>query len=364
MQIKLSENIKRIRKERKMTQEQLAETMGVSVSAVYKWESGQSVPDIHFIFALAELFNTSTDVLLGYEWKNNSAAQMLARIDGLTKEKAYDEAALEAEKALKNYPNHFAVVYRSALAYLEWGEDSHQHKIIRRTIELLERSCELIDQNDDDTISEVSIRIKIANAYLLLQDAGRALQILKTYNVCGVSDARIGMLLGDCFHDAEGAEQYLGKAFASLVENIDSIMVGYANVFFQRKDYDAAIDCFRWLRTVLRGIQPEDELTRFDRYDCVLLEAICECYCMKGDFTQAKTYLKAAVDKAIRFDKAKLGEIRDMKFFSLLNLKNMPAYNMYRGTAMECLQQRIDIEAEIPQLCKLWQEIKEEIEHE
>lgn len=38
---------------------------------------------------------------------------------------------------------------------------------------------------------------------------------------------------------------------------------------------------------------------------------------MKGDFAQAKTYLKAAVDKAIRFDKAKPGEIRDMKFFSL-----------------------------------------------
>ncbi len=87
------------------------------------------------------------------------------------------------------------------------------------------------------------------------------------------------------------------------------------------------------------GIQPEDELTRFDRYDCVLLETICECYCMKGDFAQAKTYLKAAVDKAIRFDKAKPGEIRDMKFFSLLNLKNQPAYNMYRGAAMECLQQ-------------------------
>lgn len=37
---------------------------------------------------------------------------------------------------------------------------------------------------------------------------------------------------------------------------------------------------------------------------------------------------------------------------------------MYRGAVMECLQQRIDIEAEIPQLCKLWQEIKEEIENE
>lgn len=46
MRLKLSENIKKFRKERKMTQEQLAEAMGVSASAVYKWESNQSTPEI------------------------------------------------------------------------------------------------------------------------------------------------------------------------------------------------------------------------------------------------------------------------------------------------------------------------------
>ncbi len=80
MKIKLSENIKKFRKERKMTQEQLAEAMGVSISAVYKWESNQSVPDITLILEMAELFQTSTDVLLGYEWKNNNAESALEHI--------------------------------------------------------------------------------------------------------------------------------------------------------------------------------------------------------------------------------------------------------------------------------------------
>ena len=48
-----------------MTQEQLAEAMGVSASAVYKWESNQSTPEIHLILEMADLFHTSTDVLLG-----------------------------------------------------------------------------------------------------------------------------------------------------------------------------------------------------------------------------------------------------------------------------------------------------------
>ena len=42
MKGKLSENIRRFRREENLTQEQLAEAMGVSVSAVHKWESGVS----------------------------------------------------------------------------------------------------------------------------------------------------------------------------------------------------------------------------------------------------------------------------------------------------------------------------------
>ena len=42
MNISLSENIRSLRKERKLTQEQLAEVLGVTTGAVYKWESGVS----------------------------------------------------------------------------------------------------------------------------------------------------------------------------------------------------------------------------------------------------------------------------------------------------------------------------------
>ena len=102
MKVKLSENIRQFRKERGMTQEQLAEAMGVSISAVYKWESGQSTPAIQLILELADLFHTSTDVLLGYEWSGGSYKAYLDRLAALKKEKRYDEAVTEAEKALKN----------------------------------------------------------------------------------------------------------------------------------------------------------------------------------------------------------------------------------------------------------------------
>ncbi len=43
MQVLLAENIRKYRREKKLTQEQLAEVMGVTVGAVSKWESGVSL---------------------------------------------------------------------------------------------------------------------------------------------------------------------------------------------------------------------------------------------------------------------------------------------------------------------------------
>lgn len=362
MQIKLAENIKTFRKEKRMTQEQLAEALGVTAGAVYKWERDMSTPEISLIMEMADLFNTSTDVLLGYEWRSSGAETLYDRIVFLTKDKKFGEASAEAEKALKKYPNDFHIVYQSALMYLEFGEDSRHRKVYTRAIELLDHACNLLSQNQDDTISEVSIRTQIAKAYLLLGNTDEALFTLKKYNVCGVNNAMIGMVLGDYLHDADEAEKYLGRAFRSYADDINFIMVGYANVFFQRKNYDAAIDCFLWLRTVLRGIQPHTELTWFDKYDCVLLETIAECYCFKKEFNNARRYLKEAIEKALHYDLAAPEEVSDMAFFTTLHIDNQPTYDLYGKTAMDCLQRRINPDDEgVPRMWELWLEVKKEV---
>ena len=49
MEIRLGESIRRLRKEAGFTQEQLAEAMGVSVSAVHKWESDKATPELEML---------------------------------------------------------------------------------------------------------------------------------------------------------------------------------------------------------------------------------------------------------------------------------------------------------------------------
>ena len=62
-----AEKLKNIRKQAGMSQEQLAEKLGVSRQAVTKWETDAGIPDIENIMAISALFDTSIDELLSNE---------------------------------------------------------------------------------------------------------------------------------------------------------------------------------------------------------------------------------------------------------------------------------------------------------
>lgn len=62
----LAENLKRLRKESKLTQTELAKKLNVSFQAVSKWENEQTFPDIMLLEKIANLFEVSIDSLLGY----------------------------------------------------------------------------------------------------------------------------------------------------------------------------------------------------------------------------------------------------------------------------------------------------------
>ncbi len=64
-----------LRKELSMTQEQLAQELGITAQAVSKWETGQSYPDITLLPKLAEVFHVRVDELLGVAQQQDEEAE-------------------------------------------------------------------------------------------------------------------------------------------------------------------------------------------------------------------------------------------------------------------------------------------------
>lgn len=113
MTIYLSENIKRLRHERNLTQETLAEFLGVTFQSVSNWERGESYPDITMLPAIASFFKVSVDELLGIA--NIQQEQKI--IEYLT---LYDTMKLkdlpftfnQYNKAVKEFPGDFRILVR------------------------------------------------------------------------------------------------------------------------------------------------------------------------------------------------------------------------------------------------------------
>lgn len=91
----LGERIKQCRQRAGLSQEKVAELMGVSRQAVTKWEAGQSAPATENLFRLAEIFDTTVDLLIasGEDSEKPLAEQLFALY------KADEAARIAANKA-------------------------------------------------------------------------------------------------------------------------------------------------------------------------------------------------------------------------------------------------------------------------
>lgn len=91
--MELSKKVYEMRKAQGLSQEQLAEKLGVSRQSVSKWEAGESMPELERVVEMSKIFNVSTDYLL----KESEVDELTVRTQAL--EKKQQALLSETEKA-------------------------------------------------------------------------------------------------------------------------------------------------------------------------------------------------------------------------------------------------------------------------
>ena len=138
MNIYINENIKKLRREKNITQEKLAEYLNVSTQAVSKWERNETLPDITMIVPIASYFNVSTDELLGVDAAKNEAKiqEYLDESGKLTTCGKWGEAAEVMTKAHKEFPNDFRVMHWYMQLIIGGRTDNPTDVVLARADEL------------------------------------------------------------------------------------------------------------------------------------------------------------------------------------------------------------------------------------
>ena len=136
--IYLPENLKKYRILKNLTQEDVATYLGITAQSVSKWERGESYPDITFLPALANIFETSVDLLIGMDTIRAEQTRYSIHKKAVEYQRSgnYDMAEKTYRDALLIYPNKPGMILGLASTLALKGNT-------QEAIELMERGLPL-----------------------------------------------------------------------------------------------------------------------------------------------------------------------------------------------------------------------------
>ena len=125
MKLNIGENIKYLRREKDITQEQLAEMLGVSYQSVSRWETGACYPDMELLPTLANVFETTVDKLLGVneQLEKEKVAKYQERFQLAISRGDVEECIRISREGVAEYPNNYVLLNQLMYALFVAGDD-------------------------------------------------------------------------------------------------------------------------------------------------------------------------------------------------------------------------------------------------
>jgi transcriptional regulator with XRE-family HTH domain len=340
MEIKLAENIKRMRKERSLTQEALANALGVTVGAVYKWEANLSSPEIGMLVRIADLFDTSVDTLLGYEMADKHKGAVTEHIYGLLQKK--DRSVFEeAEKAIVRYPNDFGVIMAAGNVFSAFGIEEKNTDMMKRAISLFEKALGIVPYDVDPRYGKLSLIGNIALMYFLTGDNDKALSMMIENNEAGVFSSKIGWLTAMSGDSSENCYNRLTGSFTDLNFEMLNIASGLLLYYKNKGDLNRIKTLAGWCIEYVDSIRKTDEACFFDKIKCSYLTAESYAYFKSGDKEKAAEFLTEALELARFFDSSEEKTTDIIKLFDFQ--KEIASFSLLGETGMDSIESTLNM---------------------
>lgn len=285
------------------------------------------------LMELADFFDLSVDALLGYRLRANDRKSIVERMKRLRREDNYDEGIAEAEKALQKFPNTFSVVYECSKLFEMAGLKRQDKKMQSRSLDLLSHAIRLLSQNSDPEISEMSLRLDMANVLLDMEDWERALALIKENNACGLLDDQIGCLLAGVKERREEGVPYLSMALLRAVTSLVRVCDGFANVYEARGDFRSAIDILQWKHSMLTGLRKGDSVSELDKISAASHAALARLEYNSGDLDGAREALSYAKALAAAYDASPSHSAENVRFYE--GMETVGIYSDFSRSALD-----------------------------
>lgn len=180
--LQLSQNIVRLRREKNVTQEALAAHIGVTKGAVSKWENGSTLPDLATLPLLAAYFDVSVDALLGYT-PQLTREQIKEHYQDFARdfsERPFEEVFAEVQALVKEYYACYPLLYQMGVLLLNHfmlaATPDAQQAVLGYMDTLLER----VQSESDDSALAADARVLQAIVWLQQGRSEEVVAVLET----------------------------------------------------------------------------------------------------------------------------------------------------------------------------------------
>ncbi|MBQ9765411.1 MAG: helix-turn-helix domain-containing protein [Lachnospiraceae bacterium] len=245
MELCVGKNIKTLRKAHNLTQEQLAESIGVSFQAVSKWENSIALPDITFVPVLASFFGVTTDELFSYNLQD-----MQKEVDSI-RDEAYKYRESDPKKSkeileegLGKYPGNETLL-NNLLYVIDYTNNPDE------TIKI---ASKLIDKTTESDIKYDAMRF-LAYAYDAKGEKDSAIAVLEQIpEIYFTKLSEMAFILtGKAKYETARKQKWI--SFEMLLQMMAKIMEYYE----AENEPQKAIEEIEWALSILDTIKDEKD---------------------------------------------------------------------------------------------------------
>ncbi len=293
--------IKNLRRERDITQEQLAEYLGISASAISQWECDKSCPDISQLPILSNIFNVTTDELLSVNIKNNEnrIADMCKEAWELFNIGKGGEAEALMRSGLYQFPNSYKIMeHLSTFLYcnaFKCGAD--KDSLLDESLTLAEK---VIDECVDAEIRSEAIRTAVS----VYTYRGRSTDAEKC--ALKLSNITRSQLLATVYKGSKLAELYKKTMIQEQLTN--ALM--YAQFLAELSDDsgrelytdEEKLKIYQKILDVYKIIYENEDYDFFSQFLVFTNKSMARIYAGRGDADKVIRHLDEAAKYAIMFE--------------------------------------------------------------
>ena len=275
------------RKELGLTQEQVAEYIGVSTPAVNKWEKGTTYPDVSLLPALARLLKVDLNTLFGFDegLSEQEIGRFCKEVMDRVNESGFESGFATSMEKVRQYPNCDGLIHTIALlldgaALMSGLEPAERERYQDRIIALYER----VAKSDDEKIRYSAI-FMLASKYIGHGDYDRAQEMVDRLPEKNAMDKR---MLQANLHFKRGefteAAKLLERKLLSAANEIQGILVQLADIALKEDGDQEAFDLAEISRKAA-GL--------FDLWDCYSFVAPLQVALTHEDIPESISLLRS-----------------------------------------------------------------------